>query len=180
MHCCFALGYSRRKKNEIKTNTRKKIIAGWAVTGVNTETTVEALTAQLEDFWTSCDFTEKGRILFEEVRKEIKEHTIPEDWDYEAYALFDDYLQGTVTKEELEEALTVKHLVCVYALIGEQSGATFKKTVKDAVEQAYYGYETDYKNFSPDDVSDMFALDLSCDILYREIRAVLKSENYFE
>lgn len=161
--------------------THEKIIAGWAVTGVaNTETTVEALTAQLEDIWTSCDFTEKGRILFEEVRKEIKEHAFSDDWCYQAFELFDDYLQGTVTKEELEDRLTVKHLACVYALIGEQSGASFKETVKNAVEEAYYGYEKEYKNFSPKDVSDMHVLDIACDILYREIREVLKSENYFK
>lgn len=161
--------------------THEKIIAGWAVTGeATTVTTVAALTAQLEDFWTSCDFTEKGRILFEEVRKELEEQTISKDWAYQAFELFDNYLQGTVTKEELEEALTVKHLACVYALIGEQSGATFKKTVKDAVEQAYDAYEKDYNNFSREDASDFYVLDLSCDMLYREIREVLKSENYFK
>lgn len=161
--------------------THEKIIAGWAVTGMaNTPDTVEALTAQLEDMWTSCDFTEKGRILFEEVRKELEEQTTSDNWCYQAFELFDDYLQGTVTKDDLEEALTVKHLACVYALIGEQSGASFKETVKDAVEQAYDGYEKDYKNFSPKDVSDMSALDLSCDILYREIRNILKFENYFK
>ena len=162
--------------------THEKIIAGWAVTGMsNTPDTLEALTAQLEDFWTSCDFTEKGRILFEEVRKEIKETRISDDdWSYQAFELFDNYLKGTVTKEELEEALTVKHLACVYALIGEQSGASFKETVKDAVEQAYDGCERDYANFSRGDISDMSALDLSCDIFYKEIREVLKSENYFK
>ena len=147
----------------------------------NTPDALEALTAQLEDLWTSCDFTEKGRILFEEVRKDIKETRISDDdWGYQAFELFDDYLKGTVTKEELEDALTVKHLACVYALIGEQSGASFKETVKNAVEEAYDGYEKDYKNFSPKDASDLHALDIACDILYREIREVLKSENYFK
>lgn len=162
--------------------THEKIIAGWAVTGmVNTLDTAEALTAQLEDMWTSCDFTEKGRILFEEVRKEIKETRISDDdWCYQAFELFDDYLKGKVTKEIVEEILTVKHLACVYVLIGEQSAASFKETVKNAIEEAYEGYEKEYKNFSPKDVSDMYVIDLSCDILYREIREVLKSENYFK